>query len=114
MLCKQQNIEADAYTLDDITYKKALKDKLEEEAQEVMQASDQELLEELADVQEVVDAILKAYGFTKQQLHQAQDEKRNTKGSFDKKIYIKSFTIADDSPWKEHFLKQPHKYQLKK
>lgn len=112
--CKQKNIESDVYILDDSAYKQALAQKLEEEAQEVITASEHELLEELADVQEVIDAMLKVYGFTFDQLREMQLEKREKKGGFDKKIHVNSFSMEETCRAKEHFLKQPHKYPLKK
>lgn len=111
-LCEEQKITLDAYILDDLSYKKALAQKLEEETQEVIAASQDELLEEIADVQEVIDTLVKVHGFTHEQLRQVQAEKREKKGGLDKKIYVNAFTVDDDSPWKEHFLKQPDKYKL--
>ncbi len=113
-LCEQEKIEIDWHIMNDEAYQQALTKKIEEEAQEVITASQEELLEEIADVQEVIDCLLKVHGFTKEQLREAQAEKRERKGGFDEKIYITSFTVADDSPWKEHFLKQPTKYPIKK
>lgn len=114
-LCQQQNIEIDAYIMNDTAYKQALAKKLQEEAEEVIASSSpDELLEELADVQEVIDALLKAHGFTSDQLRDAQLKKREKKGGFNQKIYISSFSMADDCPAKEYFSKQPHKYPLKK
>ncbi len=112
--CEQQNIGIDYHIMNEGDYHKALAQKLQEESLEVVSAQKDELLEELADVQEVLDALLKAHGFTSEQLHQVQLEKREKKGGFDKKIYVNAITVADDSPWKEHFLKQPDKYRQEK
>lgn len=112
--CRQTDIEVDCHIMDDQAYKEALLQKLDEEAQEVKSAQYHEMLEELADVQEVVDALVKVYGFTKEQLYETQIKKREHKGGFENKVYITSFTVAEDSPLKEYFLNQPAKYVIKK
>lgn len=73
-------------------YFKALKRKLEEEVIEVKKAlkneNMSEIAEEIADVREVLDAIAKYYGITKQ-VEEKQIEKRNERGSFDERVFLK-------------------------
>jgi len=74
-----------------------LKDKLQEESAEVKQAgNDDELLEELADVLEVIHSLAKASDITMEQIEKARLEKHAAKGGFDKKIYS-SFVDLDES-----------------
>jgi len=62
---------------------RALKDKLIEESFEVLDAEDKEsILEELADVYEVIDGLLHHMGVDKQQLLQKQKQKAQKVGSF--------------------------------
>ncbi len=68
-----------------------LKDKLLEEVEEVRQAQcDRELLEELADVLEVVRALTNAIGFSMEDVENKRLEKRRDKGGFDAKIFAQT------------------------
>lgn len=60
--------------------RQALKDKLVEEAEEVRQAEN--ILEELADVQEVVDALIEAYGLDPAAVELARADKKAKRGGF--------------------------------
>jgi len=74
--------------LSDIEYKLELEKKLIEEAQEVINASGHERLEELADLLEVMIAIAKLEKSDLRSIKQIQEEKRSKRGGFDKKIYL--------------------------
>ncbi len=66
-------------TLDDVTFRRALRNKLVEEAQEAA---------ELADVQEVVDALIQAYGYTHQTVVGMQQERRVQRGGFARRLRL--------------------------
>jgi predicted house-cleaning noncanonical NTP pyrophosphatase (MazG superfamily) len=66
--------------LDDGEYRQPLGDKLQEEAQEVaiaLEEAPESLLEELADLQEVIDTLIKVMGIERSTLTQLQGEKRD-------------------------------------
>lgn len=66
-------------------YKDALKRKLIEEVGEFIEAkTKEEMEEELVDMAEVVDAIIKAYDFDLEELMDRQFEKLDKKGGFEK------------------------------
>lgn len=66
-----------------------LKRKLQEESLEVLQSTSPEsLLEELADVQEVIDCLLKVHKFSKPDLNKTQLKKKHKRGSFTKKLFL--------------------------
>ena len=71
-----------------------LKDKLVEESQEVFESYDlpdkTPLKEELADVIEVIDAILYHNKFTLSEVLAIRDAKKEKRGGFEKGIYLKS------------------------
>jgi len=69
-------------------YLQALLTKLVEEAQEVKEAAVYQRPEELADVLEVVDALLVALGLTEAQVREVQRRKRETRGGFAQGIYL--------------------------
>lgn len=70
-------------------YWKLLKEKLLEEVQEVLTATNvQDAQEELADVIEVIRAMVCYNGLTLEQLEKFRLQKREQRGSFDKRIVL--------------------------
>ena len=75
--------------LDESDYVKALISKVHEEVEEVANSySYENLLEELADLQEVVDHLIIASDFTKAEVRKAQAKKRKAKGAFKRRYYM--------------------------
>ena len=73
-------------TLSDADYLRLLEEKLNEELAEYQQSKS---LEELADLLEVIQAVLKARGWTWEELEQVRAEKAAKRGGFEKKILLK-------------------------
>ena len=69
-------------------FRAALLAKLVEEAQEVQAATPDELLPELADVLEVVDALLSLHRFTLAQVQEVQAQRRQARGSFESRLQL--------------------------
>ena len=77
------------HILDEQEYKNELKNKLEEEVLEVRKAQDKnEILEECADVLEVLRALVQTYGYTWDDLVEVNASKREKRGGFEKRIYL--------------------------
>lgn len=76
--------------LDDAEYGTALCKKLVEEAQEAVQAGDNraELVKELGDILEVVEALAKQYNIDRAEIAQLQEKRRQLRGGFEKKIFL--------------------------
>lgn len=72
--------------LSDDAYIRALDNKLNEELAEYQQSKS---LEELADLLEVMGAVVKARGYTWDDLTRVRKEKRALRGGFDKRIFLK-------------------------
>lgn len=68
-------------------YKTALRNKLNEEMKEYQEAYD---IHELADVQEIIDALVVAEGLTEEQFRAIQKAKRDSNGAFNKRLYLES------------------------
>lgn len=66
-------------------YWQKLKEKLQEEVNEFMEA---ENIEEMADILEVVDAILDYKKFDKEELEKVKNKKANERGKFKDKIIL--------------------------
>ena len=69
-------------------YIEALRNKLVEEAKEAATASPEELAQELADVMEVMDALMTATGIEPEKVREIQKEKRSGRGGFDNRIKL--------------------------
>ena len=67
-------------------YKRLLDEKLIEELSEYQQSKD---IEELADMYEVMIAIVKAKGYTQEQFEHIRKEKKDKRGGFEDKILLK-------------------------
>lgn len=77
------------HILDDENFKKELLKKLKEECDEVIRAKNkEELLEELADVLEVIKSIGNLENYNLNDIINEAEKKKINKGGFDKKIYL--------------------------
>jgi Uncharacterized conserved protein len=82
--------------LEDDDYIKMLDKKLAEECKEVLSAlNTQDKIEELADLMEVVMAIIKYLKVDFKALENIRLEKRNRRGGFDSRIFLKSTTLTE-------------------
>ncbi|RGR75029.1 nucleotide pyrophosphohydrolase [Holdemania filiformis] len=79
-------------------YQTELKAKLVEEAREVQEASDREaLIEELADLSEVLDAMMDFFEIDATEIQAVKDAKAQTRGRFKDRIFLE-FTEDEDEP----------------
>ena len=74
--------------LDDATYKSELEKKLYEEYQEVLEASGDARVEELADMLEIIRALAKLENKTLQHIVDIADNKNVKRGAFEEKIFL--------------------------
>ena len=74
--------------LSEPNFKHALLQKLVEEAQEVQNARPEELATELADLLEVFDTIIEAFGLTQDEVMVRQKERWKSRGGFAKRIKL--------------------------
>jgi predicted house-cleaning noncanonical NTP pyrophosphatase (MazG superfamily) len=92
-------------------YLKRLKDKLLEEAKEVIASgSAKEMREELADLLEVMLALVKVYGMEFTDIQQAAEQKRADKGGFDNRIYNAFVEIEAGNPSLGYYRARPDQY----
>jgi len=71
--------------LSNYDYEKELTNKLQEELNEYKENHD---IEELADLQEVIDSILRLRNISKDEFYKIVDKKSLSRGSFKKKIFL--------------------------
>lgn len=74
-------------TLDEAEFVTALENKLLEEVQEFRQGK-ADRKTELADIYEVLDAIIAARGFSKEEIIALQKKKREERGGFEKHLFL--------------------------
>ncbi|NBO24368.1 MAG: phosphoribosyl-ATP pyrophosphohydrolase [Chlamydiae bacterium] len=92
-------------------YLKRLKDKLLEEAKEVIASgSEKEMREELADLLEVMLSLAKAYGMEFADIQQTAGQKRADKGGFDNRIYNAFVEIEAGNPSLGYYRARPDQY----
>lgn len=92
--------------------KEKLRDKLHEEADEipVRADADNEVIEEIADVQQILDDLKREYGITDEQLSKVQKAKFDKKGGFADGIFIETVTLPERDEWVKYYRKSPEKY----
>lgn len=75
--------------LDDEEFKKALQDKLVEEAGEVRNTTSRDELEkEIGDVLEVIESLIKAFNLREEEIEKTKEERKKKRGGFDKHIFL--------------------------
>lgn len=102
----------DYHTMDSAEYKRELLKKLHEESDEIplQDSSDEEVIAEIADVQDVLDALAKAYGISEADIAAASKKKAARRGGFENADYVETITVTPGSQWEEYCLNDPEKY----
>ena len=75
-------------TLDETEYKKELEKKLYEEYQEVKEATDDNRIEELADMLEVMKSLAKLENKTLEDIIEIANKKSEKRGAFEERIFL--------------------------
>lgn len=75
--------------LDEAAFREALREKLVEEAREAALATaNEDLIAELADLREVMEAIIAAYGLSEEEIKLVQARRRDERGGFRSKLRL--------------------------
>lgn len=100
-------------TLDRKAHISALKKKLEEEAMEVANATSREqIIEEIADLNEVLDALILMLSIDRNEIETIKREKSLKNGGFDRGLFLKSIETPVGSTIAQHFLKDASYYPI--
>jgi len=97
-------------TLDDQEYKQALVAKIAEEAQEVVQASADQIAAEIADVQQALDDLRDSYGIKAADVATAQQHKNQKNGAFGKRLYVETVAVDEENPWTVYYRQHSDRY----
>lgn len=87
-IIRKDNLECEVVTLKEEEYRQALRNKLIEEAQEAAEASEEKLVAEIADLYEVIDALIATYGIERELVIAEQQRRREERGSFEKRLQL--------------------------
>ena len=86
-ICKENGQMPETWILNDSEYSLELRRKLQEEVQEYLLSSD---IEELADILEVIEALVEDHGSSLEELTRIKMIKKDKNGAFKHKIYLMS------------------------
>jgi len=111
---KERGVESKGKILTDkLEYIQALKEKLLEETQEIIEAPTRDnFLNECADVLEVVEAWVEALGSTMEEVESRQKERRQARGGFKGRVYVEWFEIPKESEECIIYQNQSEKYPI--
>ncbi len=107
----------DFHICSDGEFVSALTAKLSEEVAELQThtVNPNDMLKELADLAELIDALVAAIGKSKVDLDAAREVKNYNAGSFSRRIWVDKATLQDDNPWIDYLVKNSDRYpELKK
>ena len=110
-MLKSQGVDPCFRVLSHDEFLDRLKDKLQEESEEVREAHhSDEMIEELADVLEVIHSLAAAHGIQWQSIEQKRTSKRTERGGFDAKTYVSHVDIEENNPYIATFSLRPKHY----
>ena len=84
----QQGESCDVVILNNEEYRQALRAKVMEEAQEVATAEGEDLAGEIADLYEVLDALLESHALSATSIKEIQSKKRAERGGFTQRLFL--------------------------
>jgi predicted house-cleaning noncanonical NTP pyrophosphatase (MazG superfamily) len=89
------------------------KNKILEEAQEVVEAdSRRDIIEELADLQEVIYSITKLFDIRTEEIELVRKNKHDEKGGFDNAIIVDSVSLNSGHEFVKYYESNPKKYPI--
>ncbi len=90
----------------------ALRDKIFEETSEIPieSGSRQDIIDEIADVEQVLDDLKSSLSITDDDVQQAKARKLDNKGGFSNGIFVETITLDDNDEWVEYYRNEPRKY----
>jgi|GEM_PF-127271 len=105
-------ISVDWRELNVMDYRRALVAKIHEEADEipVLDEVTPEIIAEIADLVDVIEALKHSYGISDEAILSASQQKTARRGGFEDRHYIEEITVTPTSEWREYCVKDPARY----
>lgn len=111
LLNQQQNAKSKLHVLNDVEFDRELKAKLLEESLEIQKSDGrEELVEEIADLYDVLQTLMQLHGISNEAIQEMLLEKHEERGAFAKRLFAEYVDIEDGSPLLDYVLKKPEKY----
>ncbi len=108
---QNRGVKVDWKKLSDSEFEKHLRNKIIEEATEVsLEKNHDGLVEEIGDVFEVIEYLMKLKNISHDEVKKAQDKKRNELGNFDNRVYTMDVEIDSENEAIKYYFKNSHKY----
>lgn len=95
--------------LNDQEFVQELQRKLLEEVKELDQ-KDPKVVDELADLLEVIEAIGRELGHDFDSLRQIQKDRLNKRGGFENRIFVERLDLDEGDPWADYYAKEPDRF----
>jgi len=98
--------------LNEMEYRRALITKIHEEADEIplLEEMSGDIISEIADLQDVIDALKQSYGISDDTIAEASRKKANRRGGFTSRHHIDTITVTPSSEWRTYCLNEPTRY----
>jgi predicted house-cleaning noncanonical NTP pyrophosphatase (MazG superfamily) len=87
-IIKEDGRNCETEIMSEEEYRQALRQKLVEEAQEAAESRPDHLVTELADLYEIIDALMMTYDLDREAVLAEQSQRRTTRGGFDKRLRL--------------------------
>jgi predicted house-cleaning noncanonical NTP pyrophosphatase (MazG superfamily) len=97
-------------TLNNHDHKTELVNKIIEEAREIIDASQDEVAAEIADVQQAIDDLKEKYGLTSADIAATQAVKIAEAGAFKKGLFVDYVEIDKNNKWLAYYRKNADRY----
>jgi len=95
-IIRQDGRDCEIAVMSEEEYLQALREKLVEEAQEAAEADPAKLVTELADLREIMDALMAAYGIEQAGMLAEQKQRRIERGGFSQRIRLLATIDEED------------------
>ena len=98
------------HQLDEGQHKAALVNKIIEEAQEILVASQADVADEIADVQQAIDDLKEKFGLSNSDIAKAQKAKNAKNGSFKNGTFIDEVEVVENDAWVTYYRQNVDRY----
>ena len=98
------------HKLSDDQHKEELVHKVIEEAKEILNAGENEIASEIADIQQAIDDLKEKLGLSDNDVRVAQNTKNIKNGPFKKGIFVDYVEVDDNDAWAVYYRKHADRY----
>ena len=93
------------------TFAEALKSKLIEEANEIDATDKESVINELADIYQVVEEMIKLYEISPEEVGKVKVAKYDKKGGFEGANFVETLELSDNDEWNDYYRKSPEVFK---